>query len=83
MGKPYSAKQISEALFQSDPMNTGCKENDCEDEYDMIAQTVMERVDQGGSLPDALYQTLSDSFYDGDPFDFERVVFTLAFINRQ
>ncbi|MEX1216548.1 hypothetical protein [Saccharospirillum sp.] len=55
MATQYTAKQISQALFQADPMNTGCKENDCEDEYDMVARAVKDRVDRGASISEALY----------------------------
>ena len=34
----YSAEQISKALFETDPMNTRCKENDCFDEKSFDAR---------------------------------------------
>lgn len=36
----HSVEQISQALFETDPMNTGCKENECFDEYDRVASDI-------------------------------------------
>lgn len=37
-----NAKYISDFLFENDPMNTCCKENDAFDEYDFIASEIAE-----------------------------------------
>lgn len=37
-----NAKYISLFLFENDPMNTCCKENDAFDEYDFIASEIAE-----------------------------------------
>lgn len=39
-----SIKQISKALFDTDPMQTCCKENDCFDEYDLVATQIFRNV---------------------------------------
>ena len=58
------ADMISRALFEFDPMNTCCKENDCFDEYAWIAESVEGRLRQGFSLKQALVLELAESFFD-------------------
>jgi hypothetical protein len=60
------AEMISRALFEFDPMNTCCKENDCFDEYDRIGEGVEGRLRQGFSLKQALVLELAESFFDDD-----------------
>lgn len=42
-----TTEQLSQALFQTDPANTCCKENDCFDEYDYLAEAIVERLMEG------------------------------------
>ncbi len=37
----HSAEKISKALFETDAINTCCRENDYFDEYDRIAESVV------------------------------------------
>ncbi|MFB2706547.1 hypothetical protein [Marinobacter shengliensis] len=60
------ADMISRALFEFDPMNTCCKENDCFDEYDRIAESVEGRLRQGFTLKEALVLELAESFFDAE-----------------
>ncbi len=69
----YSAKQISNALFETDPMNTCCKENDCFDEYDRVAEAVAEMLAGGHSMSQALITEISEWFFDGKRFDTSRL----------
>jgi hypothetical protein len=69
----YSAKQISKALFETDPMNTCCKENDCFDEYDRVAEAVAEMLAGGHSMSQALITEISEWFFDGEKFDTSRL----------
>lgn len=69
----YSEQKISKALFETDPMNTCCKENDCFDEYDSIAEAIAERLAKGESLEQALTVEISEWFFDGDQFDRTRL----------
>lgn len=77
MNGNLTPKQISKALFEADPLNTCCRENDCFDEYDCIAQTVKQRLTEGLSLDHALVEEVSKWFFDGAHFDTSRL--TLAF----
>lgn len=70
----HRAEQISKVLFETDPMNTCCKENDCFDEYDHIAKMVEERLDEDQSLDEALIREISEWFFDGNDFDTARLV---------
>jgi hypothetical protein len=63
------AEKISKALFESDPMNTCCKENNCYTEYDDIAEGVSKRLKIGQNLATAIEEQISHCFYDGNPFD--------------
>ncbi|WP_152206981.1 hypothetical protein [Marinobacter changyiensis] len=69
MSVALTAHQISQALFETDPMNTCCKENHCFDEYDREAVGVKESLDKGQSLEQALIQEISEWFYNGEDFD--------------
>ena len=59
----YTAQQISNALFETDPMRTCCKENDCFDEYDRVADEVITLLAQGQGLKQALILILAKNFY--------------------
>ncbi|MBK1887780.1 hypothetical protein [Marinobacter sp. DY40_1A1] len=77
MNGNLTPKQISRALFEADPMNTSCRENDCLDEYDYVAQAVADRLIEGWSLDRALVTEVSEWFFNGEQFDVSRL--TLAF----
>lgn len=61
----YTFEQIAQGLFQSDPMSTGCVENDATDEYDLLASRVCELKDQDNSLTLALRKAFDESFWPG------------------
>ena len=69
----YPATTISRILFETDPMNTCCQENDCFDEYDRTACEIAERIEQGKSLESALTEVISELFFDGQSFDTDRL----------
>ncbi len=73
MSSRPGAKQISQALFETDPMNTCCQENDCFDEYYYIAKAVVERLSAGHSLKEALIKEISEWFFDGESFNADRL----------
>jgi hypothetical protein len=85
MNMQLTADQISRALFESDPMNTCCKENDCFDEYDRIAAGVAESLEAGATLKEALAGAINESFYDGeDLLESESVVEpTIAWLKQE
>ena len=60
------ADSISRALFEFDPMETCCKENDCFDDYDRIAESVEGRLKQGFTLKEGLVLELAESFFDSE-----------------
>ena len=66
MNIQLTADQISRALFENDPMNTCCKENDCFDEYDRIAADVAESLEGGAALKEALAEAINEWFYSGE-----------------
>ena len=69
MNRHLTTDQISRALFESDPMHTCSKENDCYDEYDYVAEDVSKRLQTGQDLASALEKEIGHWFYDGDPFN--------------
>ncbi|GGE69812.1 hypothetical protein GCM10011533_22730 [Streptosporangium jomthongense] len=73
MNSRHSVQQISQALFETDPMNTCCKENDCFDEYDGVAGDIVTRIGEGESLKRALMTEMSEWFFDGEHFDQSRL----------
>ncbi|WP_191224618.1 hypothetical protein [Billgrantia desiderata] len=62
-----SPEAISRLLFETDPMHTCCRENDCVDEYDRVARDLADRLAVGAEPARALRQVL------GEWFDAERV----------
>ncbi|MCM0612181.1 hypothetical protein KFJ24_06780 [Marinobacter sediminum] len=78
-----SAEQISRALFETDPTNTCCKENDCFDEYDKVAEVVAQRLEEGKSLKQALRAEISEWFFDGDQFDANKLEPTLQQLGEE
>ena len=79
----HSVEQISQALFETDPMRTCCKENDCFDEYDTVAKDVAKRLLDGESLKQALQAEISEWFFDGDRFDANRLEPTLQLLGQE
>jgi hypothetical protein len=61
-------------------MRTCCKENDCFDEYDKVAEDVAERLLGGESLKQALRAEISEWFFDWDEFDEKRLEPTLQLL---
>jgi hypothetical protein len=57
-----SVEQLSRLLYEQDPMGTCCRENECFDEYDLIAASVVELVDQGLTYEASLKGVLTESF---------------------
>lgn len=57
-----TAAALSQVLYQQDPMNTCCVENDCTDEYDGVAAAVIDLAAQGTPLQAALSQVLVEYF---------------------
>ena len=53
---------ISQSLFELDPMNTCCKENDCFDEYDFVARHIADRIAEGLLPERAIYMSLMQLF---------------------
>ncbi|MFL1455418.1 hypothetical protein ACJO5Y_13345 [Marinobacter sp. GN3S48] len=73
MSSRPGAEKISQALFETDPMNTCCQENDCFDEYDYIAKAVADSLAEGHSLKEALVKEISEWFFDGESFNADRL----------
>lgn len=71
MEQRYTAAQVSKALFEMDPVNTCCKENECPDEYDRVAQTIVDELilNPTQSLHFAMVQSIRESFFDGEPYN--------------
>ena len=57
------AHQISEILFNLDPMNTGCKENDLKDEYLAEACDIADQVMFPGISVNFVVETVFDSYF--------------------
>lgn len=83
MTAKLSAEDISKALFEADPMNTCCKENDCFDEYDRVAEAVKESLDEGQNLEQALIREISEWFHDGEDFDTGRLVPVIELLSEE
>lgn len=60
-----SDRVLSKALFESDPMNTCCKSNDCFDEYDRIALDIIDSIEQGLTISDSCFYQLGHWFHYG------------------
>lgn len=73
MSASLTARNISKALFDTDPMNTCCKENDCFDEYDRVAESVAAKLAESYSLEQALTMEISEWFFDGGSFESSRL----------
>lgn len=69
MNGELTPQQISRALFETDPLNTCCRENDCTDEYDNVAQTIYDHLQQGEALSGAMTKSIGESFFDGENFN--------------
>lgn len=57
-----SVLNLSQTLYEHDPMGTCCRENDIYDEYNNIAAQTADLIDDGHSFRSALGRVLSDSF---------------------
>ena len=56
--QPLRWQEVSRALFETDPMHTACRENDCFDEYDRVARDVVAEIDDGATVRVALQRAL-------------------------
>jgi hypothetical protein len=83
MSSNYSAEQISKALFEADPMNTCCKENDCYGEYDRVAEAIEDRLKEGQSLKQAFTTEISEWFFDGECFDTSRLEPAIKMLGKE
>lgn len=83
MSSKFSAEKISQALFETDPMNTCCKENDCFDEYDQVASAVADRIAAGHNLEEALVEEIAEWFFDGEGFNTDRVQPALELLYKE
>lgn len=61
-GNEISVHQLSILLYNLDPLNTCCKENNCHDEYDQVASWTSEAMAEGKDLNTALHQTITELF---------------------
>lgn len=76
-------ERISQALYETDPMNTSCKENDCIDEYDYVACAVEQRLVAGYSLKEALVVEISHWFFDGEGFVTDRLTPVIELLEEE
>jgi hypothetical protein len=85
MNIQLTADHISRALFENDPMNTCCKENDCFDEYDRIAADVAESLEGGSTLKEALAEAINEWFYNGEELPLGQSVVepTIAWLKQE
>jgi hypothetical protein len=83
MSASLTPQQISKALFQTDPMSTCCKENDCVDEYDYVADTLAEKLGEGFNLNQALTTAISEWFLDGENYDANRLTPALELLREE
>ncbi len=58
----FLSSYLSEALYELDPAHTCCKENECFDEYDRIARTVISAESDGEPFTEALPKVMVVSF---------------------
>ncbi|MGM0905568.1 MAG: hypothetical protein ACQEVQ_03440 [Pseudomonadota bacterium] len=56
------SRDLSLALFNEDPAGTMCKENECDDEYDYIAASIIANPMRSGTFKASLRAALEDSF---------------------
>ena len=57
--KQHSQSFISLCLYQIDPMSTCCKENECFDEYDRVANGIKKALEDGYTLRDTVISQFS------------------------
>ncbi|RUO62219.1 hypothetical protein [Pseudidiomarina insulisalsae] len=55
-------ERFNRAMFDVDPMNTCCGENECYEEYARIADAAVNYVLEGHTRREAIAQALKDSF---------------------
>ena len=60
----FSVKQLCDAFYFSDPMGTCCVENECVDEYALVAEHTKACLDKGNTLYEAVDEALR-LFFEG------------------
>ena len=76
------AERISRALYEADPLNTCCKENESFDEYDHIANSIEVRLSGGCRFEEALIAEISEWFFEGKNFDSGILDSTIQLYNK-
>lgn len=66
MSCEYTQEALSKALFYTDPLHTRCQENDCFDEYDLVAAEIVARRNAGQTLLEALQSSIALYFFDDE-----------------
>lgn len=64
--------KLDNALFNNDPMGTGCVQNYCTDEYDRITQGIIERITSNGAESEPLHEAILNeltAWFDQDLVD--------------
>ena len=64
-------------------IDTCCKENDCFDEYDRIAEAIEDRLIEGQSLKEGLITEISEWFFDGESFDISRLEPAIEMLGKE
>lgn len=54
--------EVSNILFEYDPANTCCVENECYDEYDLIAEDATKMIRGGWAVDESVLQALDHAF---------------------
>lgn len=72
----YTVDKINNALYELDPANTSCNENDgMHDEYLAIAHYIFDAVNDGFDIRMAIENELYDAFMiTAENYDIERLV---------
>ena len=58
----FDWQTISACLYELDPMQTSCQENDCIDEYHFVAKHIVKNIEQGLMPSRAIYLSLMQLF---------------------
>lgn len=64
LNQSFSVKQLCDAFYFSDPMGTCCVENECLDEYKLVAEHTKACLDKGSTLDAAIDEALRLFFDD-------------------
>lgn len=59
LDSPPTIESLSAWLYETDPMNTCCKENECFDEYDRVASTALDLIEKGETTSAAVTKALA------------------------